>query len=261
VGVSSAIEWTDATWNPVTGCNKISPGCSFCYAERLALRLQLMGNPRYARGFDVTIHADQLYLPLRWKAPRRVFVNSMSDLFHDRVPLHFIDQIFDVMACAQQHTFQVLTKRPRRLVYWHSGRESVRKIPENVWLGVSVESSAYIRRVDQLRQVAAAVRFISAEPLLGSLAGVDLAGISWLITGGESGGPPARALVECTPAGWQPKEQALRWVRELRDLCHARGIAFFHKQWGGRTPKSNGCLLDGRVWNQYPSTPERNKDS
>ena len=253
----SGIEWTDATWNPVTGCDKISPGCKFCYAERLSQRLRLMGNPRYSRGFAVTLHPDQLRLPLRWKDSRRIFVNSMSDLFHDGVPLPFIDQVFDVMRQAERHVFQVLTKRPDRLVLWHRGQDSIRQVPANVWLGVSVESTAYLWRVDRLRQIDVGVRFISAEPLLGSLAGLNLTGISWLITGGESGGSAARALVERTVSGWQPKERAVQWIRELRDLCLAHGVAYFHKQWGGPTPKSNGRLLDGRAWSQYPSVPAR----
>jgi protein gp37 len=254
MGASSAIEWTDVTWNPVTGCDKISPGCRFCYAERLAKRLQLMGNPRYASGFQVTLHADQVTLPLRWRQPRMIFVNSMSDLFHDDVPLAFIDEVFDVMRCAKQHTFQVLTKRPDRLVLWHRGGEALKPIPDNVWIGVSVESSRYAWRVDRLRQVEARTRFISAEPLLGPLSGLDLTGISWLITGGESGGSRGRSLVEQVAGAWRPKPTAIEWVRALRDHCLAAEVAFFHKQWGGPTPKTAGRKLDGQQHSAYPAS-------
>jgi protein gp37 len=240
------------SWNPVTGCNKISPGCKFCYAERLAKRLQLMGNPRYSNGFKVTLHADQITLPLRWRDPRMIFVNSMSDLFHDEVPLPFIDQLFDVMARASHHTFQVLTKRADRLVLWHRGGAVVRPIPENVWIGVSVESSRYAWRVDRLRQVEAGTRFVSAEPLLGPLSNVNLSGISWLITGGESGGSRQRSLVEHVDGAWRPKPKAVEWIREIRDRCLEAGVAFFHKQWGGPTPKAGGRILDGQECSAYP---------
>lgn len=243
----SAIEWTDATWNPVTGCSKISPGCKYCYAERLTKRF---GRQSFT---EVRLHPDRLELPLRWRAPRMIFVNSMSDLFHDQVPLEFVDQVFDVIGRAPHHTFQVLTKRPDRLVLWHCGTDTIRRIPTNAWLGVSVESTAYTWRVDRLRAVDSAVRFVSAEPLLGSLTELDLTGIAWVITGGESGGSPARALVDHTPQGWQPKSEALRWIRELRDRCVSGGVAFFHKQWGGPRPTSGGRFLDGRTWSQYPA--------
>lgn len=252
MGASSAIEWTDATWNPVTGCDKISPGCKFCYAERLAKRLHLMGNPRYANGFAVTLHRDQLSLPSRWREPRMIFVNSMSDLFHDAVPLPFIDEVFQAMARATQHTFQVLTKRADQLVLWHRGQDRVRPIPANVWVGVSVESSSYAWRADRLRQVDARTRFISAEPLLGPLSDLNLAGIAWLITGGESAGSAARALVEHIEGAWRPKALALEWVREIRDRCHNAGVAFFHKQWGGPRPTAAGRDLDGAVFSAYP---------
>jgi protein gp37 len=247
---SSAIEWTDATWNPVTGCTKVSPGCKFCYAERLTERF---GRQRFA---DVILHPERLELPLRWRGSKRIFVNSMSDLFHNAVPATFIDQVFAVMARATDHTFQVLTKRADRLVHWHRGGPQVRSIPENVWVGVSVESASYLWRVDRLRQVDAVVRFVSAEPLLGPLGGLDLAGIAWVITGGESGGPPERALVESTGRGLRPKVEALGWVREIRDLCQQAGVAFFHKQWGGPTPKAGARRLDGREWSEYPSGVE-----
>ena len=243
---SSAIEWTDATWNPVTGCTKISPGCKFCYAERLTERF---GRQRFS---EIRLHPDRLGLPLRWKAPRRIFVNSMSDLFHEKVPTDFINQVFDTMRLATHHVFQVLTKRPDRLLEWQRSGAWPSEIPRNIWLGVSVESDAYLWRVDRLREVDVQVRFISAEPLLGSLASLDLAGISWVITGGESGGPPDRALVENASNDYRPKSLAVAWVREIRDLCRSEGVAFFHKQWGGRTAKSGGRKLDGREWSEYP---------
>lgn len=252
MGDNSAIEWTDATWNPVTGCDKISPGCKYCYAERLSNRLQRMRNPRYTNGFAVTLHPDQLDLPLRWRGARRVFVNSMSDLFHDEVPLEYVDRVFDVMRRAGQHVFQVLTKRPDRLLLWHRGRDTVVPVPTNVWIGVSVESIDYAWRVDRLRHVDADVRFISAEPLLGPLTGLDLTGIAWLIAGGESAGSPGRALVESVAGGLQPKSDAERWLLDLVEACHGADVAFFFKQWGGRTPKAGGRLLGGRTWSEYP---------
>lgn len=245
MGDKTSIEWTDATWNPVTGCTKISPGCKFCYAERLTER---WGRASFA---DIVLHPDRLELPLRWRSPRRIFVNSMSDLFHEKVPSSFIDQVFEVMTHAQHHIFQVLTKRGDQLVDWHRahGRE---RIPSNIWIGVSVESAAYLWRVDRLREVNVPIRFISAEPLLGPLTRLDLRGISWVITGGESGGPPDRALVMRTPRGWTPKPSAVAWVREIRDRCRSQGVAFFHKQWGGPKPKAGGRRLDGRIWDEMP---------
>lgn len=247
MGMGSAIEWTDATWNPVTGCTKISPGCKHCYAERLTERFSLQ------KFTDVTLHPDRLELPLRWHGRRLIFVNSMSDLFHEAVPGDFIDRVFGVMSQAQHHTFQVLTKRPDRLVSWYHDSGGRRPIPANVWLGVSVESQRYTWRIDRLRQVDVRTRFISAEPLLGPLTQLDLRGIAWLITGGESGGPPARALVARIGGRWRARPDALRWVRELRDQCREARVAFFHKQWGGPTAKSGGRLLDGREWAQYPA--------
>ena len=249
MGDHSAIEWTDATWNPVTGCTKISPGCKFCYAERLTRR--------WGRGDfgEIRTHPERLSLPLRWREPRRIFVNSMSDLFHDDVPIRFIDDVFTVMRHADRHIFQVLTKRPDRLLGWQ--RETRVGIPPHIWIGVSVESADYLWRVDRLRSVHAAVRFISAEPLLGPLSGLDLTGISWVITGGESGGSEPRALVARTSNGWRPKTTALMWVRELRDSCRREDVAFFHKQWGGPTPKAGGRFLDRRTWNQFPTIVER----
>ena len=231
----SAIKWTDSTWNPVTGCSKVSPGCKHCYAERLALRLKAMGNPRYQNGFRVTVHPDQLWLPLRWRQPRRVFVNSMSDLFHEEVPEEFIRQVFAVMRRAHWHNFQVLTKRAARLeaigprLPW----------PSNVWMGVSIENQQHLGRIRQLRSVPAAVRFLSIEPLLGPITSLPLHGIGWVILGGESG----------------PKSRPMRpeWARAIRDACLRAHVPFFFKQWGGWSPKANGRMLDGREWSQYPS--------
>jgi protein gp37 len=247
MATDSAIEWTDATWNPVTGCSKISPGCKFCYAERLT--------ERFGRGnfTDVTLRPDRLGLPMRWRAPRMIFVNSMSDLFHERVPFDFIDEVFAVMARSSHHVFQVLTKRPDRLVAWHRSQGSGASLPPHVWVGVSVESAPYVWRIDRLRQVDVAVRFISAEPLLGPLPALDLTGIAWLISGGESGGTASRALVERSGDGrWAPRASAVEWVRDLRDQCCAAGVAFFHKQWGGPRPTSGGRNIDGREWSEYP---------
>jgi protein gp37 len=230
----SGIEWTDATWNPVTGCTKISPGCKHCYAERLATRLRAMGNPRYRNGFAVTLHEDQLTLPLRWKRSKRIFVNSMSDLYHEAVPDEFIRRVFDVMLAAPQHVFQILTKRSERVAALAS---SLPWAP-NVWQGVSVENADYVSRVDDLGEVPAAVRFLSVEPLLGPIRGLPLARIDWVIVGGESGG--RRRAVDA------------EWVRGIRDQCVAANVPFFFKQWGGRTPKSGGRVLDGRTWDEMP---------
>lgn len=230
----SAIEWTEATWNPVTGCSKVSPGCRFCYAERLANRLKAMGQPRYRRGFSVTLQPDTLTLPLRWKTPRLIFVNSMSDLFHEDVPLEYVARVFATMREASWHAFQVLTKRAERLeqvapqLPW----------PSNVWMGVSVENVDYAWRIRHLTRVPAAVRFLSVEPLLGPIPKLPLAGIHWVIVGGESG-PGAR-----------PMESS--WVRSIRDQCGARHVPFFFKQWGGVRKKRAGRELDGRTWDELP---------
>lgn len=231
----SHIEWTGATWNPVTGCTKISPGCKHCYAERLALRLQAMGQPNYANGFRVTLHEKALEKPLHWKKPRAVFVNSMSDLFHKDVPLAFIQRVFAVMRQAHWHVFQVLTKRAERLA------ELAPKLewPPNVWMGVSVETQQYTYRIDLLRTVPAAVRFLSLEPLLGPLPNLNLEGIHWVIVGGESG-PGARPM--------RPE-----WVTEIRDQCLAASVPFFFKQWGGVNKKRAGRLLEGRTWDEMPA--------
>jgi protein gp37 len=239
----SSIEWTEATWNPTTGCDRITAGCDNCYALTLAKRLKAMGNPKYqidgdprtsGPGFGIQIHESALSLPTRWNAPRIVFVNSMSDLFHSRVPSSFIARVFEVMAATPQHTYQVLTKRPIRL----ARMAHLLPWPENVWMGVSVEDIGQVWRVDRLRQVPAAVRFISAEPLLGPLANLNLDGMDWLIAGGESG-PNHRPV--------DPD-----WVRGLQDACKDAEVAFFFKQWGGRTPKSRGRQLDGRTYDEMP---------
>jgi protein gp37 len=231
----SSIEWTDATWNPVTGCTKISPGCKHCYAERMAKRLQSMGQPRYRDGFNLTLQPDVIMQPLSWKKPRLVFVNSMSDLFHDDVPLSYLRTVFQVMAQASWHTFQVLTKRSERLseiagsICW----------PANVWIGVSVESEFYSYRIDHLRGVPAAVRFLSVEPLLGPINSLSLANIDWVIVGGESG-PHARPV--------DPE-----WVRSIRNDCISAGVPFFFKQWGGARKSVTGRVLDGRTWDELPN--------
>ncbi|MBI4526587.1 MAG: phage Gp37/Gp68 family protein [Deltaproteobacteria bacterium] len=245
----SAIEWTDSTWNPVTGCTKISPGCKFCYAERVTAR---WGRGKFT---DVKLHLDRLGLPLKWRTRRRIFVNSMSDLFHEQVPFSFIDEVFDIMGRAPQHIFQVLTKRADRMVAWSLSHGN-KPIPGHIWLGVSVETPAYFSRIDRLREIEVPIRFVSAEPLLSSLSGINLSGISWVITGGESGGPPERALVAQTSRGWVPKPEALIWVRELRNLCQSKGVAFFHKQWGGPTPRTGGRRLDRRLWDEFPTAPK-----
>ena len=230
----TTIEWTEMTWNPVTGCTKISPGCTHCYAERLALRLRAMGNPRYRDGFAVTLHPDQLELPLRWRRPRRIFVNSMSDLFHESVPDAYLVRVFDVMRRAHWHVFQVLTKRAERL----GACASLLSWPPNVWQGVSVESAGYTWRIDHLRRVPAAVRFLSVEPLLGPIPDLPLDGIHWVIVGGESG--PVR------------RDLSLDWARGVREQCRRHGVPFFFKQVGGRTSRSGGRLLDGRTWDEMP---------
>lgn len=231
----SAIEWTNSTWNPVTGCSKVSPGCKYCYAELYAARLQAMGNPRYKNGFAPTLHPDLLEVPLRWRQPRLIFVNSMSDLFHEVIPEDFIQRIFDVIVQAKWHIFQILTKRAERLA------ELAPRLPwpQNVWMGVSIENTDYTWRIAHLVEVPAAIRFLSVEPLLGPIPDLPLDGIHWVIVGGESGPYHRRA----SPV----------WVRQIRDQCLAARVPFFFKQWGGRTPKAGGRLLDGRVWDEMPA--------
>ena len=239
----SSIEWTEATWNPTTGCDRTSPGCDNCYALTLAKRLKAMGVAKYQNdgdertsgpGFALTLHDDVLSVPMRWRDGRMIFVNSMSDLFHPSVPIEFIERVFAVIASTPQHRYQVLTKRSKRLAEVASRLSW----PDNLWMGVSVETDRYLFRVDHLRTVDAAVRFLSCEPLLGPLDDLNLDGIHWVITGGESG-PGARPV-------------DIRWVRQIRDACVDAGVAFFHKQWGGRTPKAGGRELDGRTWDAMP---------
>jgi protein gp37 len=243
MAAGTSIEWTEVTWNPTTGCDRISSGCDHCYALTLAKRLKAMGQAKYQNdgdprtsgpGFGLTVHPDALHLPYTWRGRRVVFVNSMSDLFHARVPLDFVRQVFEVVADTPQHTYQVLTKRSSRLPKIAAKLEW----PPNLWLGVSVEDASVLYRADDLRRVPAAVRFLSCEPLLGPLDCVDLAGIDWVIAGGESG-PDYRAP---DPA----------WITSLRDSCIVHGVPFFFKQWGGHTPKSGGRELDGRTWSEMP---------
>ena len=284
MSTASKIEWTEATWNPTTGCDRISPGCAHCYALTLARRLKAMGQPKYqndgdprtsGQGFAVTVHQDALWEPLRWRKPRVVFVNSMSDLFHARVPDSFIASVFGVMAMTPQHTYQVLTKRPRRMrtllstpAFWFRvndaadaatdaltainprwpGVPSMDPVPwplPNVWAGTSIENDDYTWRADDLRQVPAAVRFLSLEPLLGPLPSLNLESIGWVIAGGESG--PGHRVLD------------LAWVRGIRDRCASQDVAFFFKQVGGPTPKAGGRQLDGRTWDQTPPLPVSRK--
>jgi protein gp37 len=235
----SSIEWTESTWNPVTGCNKISPGCKFCYAERLAKRLKAMGSQNYANGFNLTLQPNQLYLPLEWKKPRVIFVNSMSDLFHEEIPTEYIKKIFDIMNKAHWHTFQILTKRSENLVQlaphlnWS----------KNIWMGVSVENNDYVHRIKDLIKIPASVRFLSLEPLIGPLPGLRLRGIDWVIVGGESG------------PGCRPIE--ISWARDIRDKCNSMNVPFFFKQWGGVHKKRKGRKLDNKYWDEMPIVKER----
>lgn len=231
---SSRIEWTDATWNPVRGCTKVSPGCKHCYAETFAERFRGVPGHPFEQGFDLRLVPEALELPLRWRAGRRIFVNSMSDLFHEGVPDEFILRVFDVMKRAPQHKFQLLTKRAKRMALFTAPLS----IPEHVWMGVSVENEKYCERIDDLRKVKAKVRFLSVEPLLGPLPRLNLRGIHWVIVGGESG-PRARPM---DPA----------WVREIRDQCIAADVPFFFKQWGGVRKHATGRILDGRTWDEMP---------
>lgn len=238
----SAIEWTDATWNPVTGCTKTSRGCDHCYAERFSERFRDVPGHPFESGFDLTLRPERLKQPLGWKRPRMIFVNSMSDLFHKDVPTTFIDQVFDTMERAHWHVFQVLTKRSSLMSRYLKARYSDAVTPSNVWCGVSVEDGFAKGRIAHLRAAPASVRFLSLEPLLGPVGRLDLSGIEWVIVGGESG-PGARPM--------HPG-----WVREIREQCLAGGIAFFFKQWGGIRPKSGGRFLDNREWNEYPHRHE-----
>lgn len=233
---NTGIEWTDQTWNPVTGCSKISPGCENCYAERFANRLKAMKNPRYKNGFEVTLHHDKIDEPLTWRKPRFVFVNSMSDLFHKKVPIKFIKRVFEVIKKSNNHVFQVLTKRARRLA------KIAPKLnwPENLWIGVSIENKDYVWRIGCLKQVPASTRFISVEPLIGPVGKLPLRNIEWVIVGGESG-PNARPMKKS-------------WVTNIRDQCINSNTPFFFKQWGGQSPKSNGRTLEGKTWNEMPES-------
>jgi protein gp37 len=235
MAANSHIEWTEATWNPVTGCTKISAGCKNCYAERLALRLEAMGNRRYRNGFRVTLHDDLVDLPKSWRISRMIFVNSMSDLFHKDVPLDFIQRVFATMRDCSQHTFQILTKRSDRLL------NLAPKIdwPPNVWMGVSIEDSRVLYRIDDLRRVSAAIRFLSCEPLIGSLAGIDLTDIHWVIVGGES--------------GFGARPMKIEWVREIFRACRNHQVPFFFKQWGGVRKDLTGRLLRGRTYDEMPA--------
>jgi protein gp37 len=231
----TATEWTEVTWNPVTGCSKVSPGCLNCYAERMAKRLQAMGQPNYRDGFAVRAHEHMLEVPFSWVKPRMVFVNSMGDLFHEEIPVDFIKRVFEVMVRTPRHTYQLLTKRADRmaeiapLLPW----------PSNVWMGVTVENNALLSRVEQLRAVPAAVRFLSIEPLLGPLLDLNLAGVDWVIVGGESG-PGARAARQ-------------EWICSIRDACIDDSVPFFFKQWGGVRKKAAGRILEGQTWSQKPA--------
>ena len=237
---STAIEWTDSTWNPVTGCTKITTGCDNCYAERFSERFRGTRGHPFENGFDLMVRRERLGQPLTWRRPRMIFVNSMSDLFHKDIPRHFIDQVFDTMEDAHWHTYQVLTKRSSLMRDYLAARYAGGVAPAHIWCGVSVEDRSATARLRHLQESRATIRFLSIEPLLGPVGRIDLNGISWVIAGGESG-PGARPL--------DPT-----WVREIRDQCIAQGIAFFFKQWGGTRPKSGGRQLDGREWSQFPAT-------
>jgi protein gp37 len=239
MAANTHIEWTDATWNPVTGCTKISRGCDNCYAERFAERFRGVAGHPYSTGFDLTLRAERLEQPFTWRSPKMIFVNSMSDLFHKDIPRIFASKVFDIMERANWHTFQVLTKRSSLMQKFVNNRYNVRgQAPAHIWLGVSVEDRTALSRVRHLQETNAGVRFLSIEPLVGPIGEIDLSGIHWVIVGGESG-PRARSM-------------APEWVQEIRDQCVQADIPFFFKQWGGLRPKSRGRILDGKEWNQYP---------
>lgn len=234
MAINSSIEWTESSWNPITGCTKISEGCKHCYAERMARRLKAMGQPNYKNGFKLSLHENSLTIPLKWKTPQLIFVNSMSDLFHKDVPLDFIKKVFDVMKEANWHQFQVLTKRAERLTEISFQLDW----GDNIWMGVSVENGDYLERINFLRKTAAKIKFISFEPLIGPVKNINLDNIDWVIAGGESG-PGARPIKE-------------EWVLEIRDKCIHQKVPFFFKQWGGFHKKKNGKLLQGEIWDQMP---------
>jgi protein gp37 len=236
----SSIEWTDATWNPVTGCTKISRGCDNCYAERFSERFRGVAGHPFENGFDLTLRPERVEQPLAWRRPRMIFVNSMSDLFHKEVPRSFIDRVFDTMEAADWHVFQLLTKRSSLMRNYLQRRYENRPCPSHIWCGVSVEDRQARSRIDHLRVAPSGARFLSIEPLLGPVGDLDLAGINWVIVGGESG-PRARPM-------------SPDWVREVRDQCVEQGVSFFFKQWGGLRPKDGGRELDGREWNGFPGT-------
>jgi protein gp37 len=240
----SAIEWTNATWNPVTGCTKISRGCDNCYAERFAERFRGVTGHPFETGFDLTLRSERLDQPLKWRQSRMIFVNSMSDLFHKEIAISFVDCVFDVMERADWHVFQVLTKRSSRMRRYVNDRYQSGAAPAHIWHGVSVEDGSALSRITHLQRTAASIRFLSIEPLIGPLGCLDLSNIHWVIVGGESG-PRARAM-------------SIEWVRAIRDQCLTEGIPFFFKQWGGLRPTSGGRTLDGRQWNQWPLTPVSN---
>ncbi|HEU0073514.1 MAG TPA: phage Gp37/Gp68 family protein [Dehalococcoidia bacterium] len=246
MSLNSHIEWTEATWNPVTGCTQVSPGCANCYAKTFAERFRGVPGHPYEMGFDLTLRPERLEQPLQWKKPQLIFVNSMSDLFHEDVPDHFVRQVFDTMEAAHWHRFQLLTKRPERLV----SLAPTLKFPENLWVGVSVENQRWTSRIDELRKVPAAIRFLSCEPLLGPLAELNLSDIHWVIVGGES--------------GHHARPMKADWAREIRSQCQEKGVPFFFKQWGAhdeegvrRGKSKTGRLLDDRTWDQLPAKEPR----
>jgi len=236
------IEWTECSWNPVTGCTKISDGCAHCYAATLTRRLVAMHNPRYINGFNVTVHEDLIELPKRWKTPRKIFVNSMSDIFHEKVSDEIILRIFKTMNECPQHVFQVLTKRPERLAQLNNQINWT----NNIWMGVTIESNKYLYRADLLRQCDAKMKFVSAEPLIDEINDINLSGIDWIIVGGESGSKARPMNVD--------------WVRSIREKAHEVGVAFFFKQWGGTVKKKNGRTLDGRTYDEYPIMKKESND-
>lgn len=238
---STSIEWTDATWNPVTGCTKISAGCDHCYAERFSERFRGTRGHPFATGFDLTLRPERLDQPLRWRMPRMIFVNSMSDLFHKEIPSGFIARVFDTMEAAPWHTFQVLTKRSSLMRHFLRQRYGMRQAPLHIWFGVSIEDGTKASRIRHLREAPAGVRFLSIEPLLAPVGNLDLTGIDWVIVGGESG-PGARPMEE-------------EWALHIRDQCVKARVAFFFKQWGGHAPRAQGRLLDGEDWSQFPTFP------
>jgi protein gp37 len=242
---TTEIEWTDATWNPVTGCTKVSAGCDLCYAERFSERFRGVPGHPFEAGFDLTLRPERLMQPLKWHKPRRIFVNSMSDLFHKEIPQSFVDCVFDTMEIADWHTFQVLTKRSSLMTRYLRRRYGIAHAPPHIWLGVSIEDARNVVRLTHLRAAQASVRFVSFEPLIGSVGKIDLSGIHWAIVGGESG-PGARPMAE-------------KWAIEIRDQCREAKVAFFFKQWGGIRPKTGGRLLRKREWNQYPTVETRSE--